>query len=130
MPDVHDSADIPAEPHLQSRLVLASQAHNKSDNADNGAFLCLPKTDQVSSLDSKFEDHPVLHASCGIPTSSNDDDGRVATEDEVRDLLSVVDKVPGRVWVACIAGILERFVWYGATAPLRAWYTLLITLLG
>lgn len=75
--------------------------------------------EQVSSLDSKFEDRPVLHASRSIPTSSNDDDGRVATEDEVRDLLRVVDKVPGRVWIACIAGILERFVWYGATAPLQ-----------
>ncbi|KAJ5393136.1 Proton-dependent oligopeptide transporter family [Penicillium crustosum] len=54
-----------------------------------------------------------------IPTPADNDDGRVATEDEVRDLLHVVDKVPVRLWVACLAGILERFVWYGATAPIQ-----------
>ncbi|OTA90872.1 hypothetical protein M434DRAFT_397647 [Hypoxylon sp. CO27-5] len=43
----------------------------------------------------------------------------MATEDEVRDLLHVVDRVPLRLWMACLAGILERFVWYGATSPLQ-----------
>ncbi|KAB8237199.1 POT family-domain-containing protein [Aspergillus alliaceus] len=47
------------------------------------------------------------------------DDDPVATEDEVRQLLHVVDRIPVRLWVACLAGILERFVWYGATAPLQ-----------
>lgn len=124
MPDVHGSAKTTAEPHLQSRLVMASQVEEKNGNADNGALLSFSKIEQDSSLDSKLEDHPPLQSTHSTPASSDDEDGRVATEDEVRDLLHVVDNVPGRVWVACIAGILERFVWYGATAPLRTCFTL------
>lgn len=124
MSDVHGSADITAEPHLQSRLVMASQTNERSENADNGASLSLPKIEQDSSLDSQSKDHVALQTTRSIPTPSDDNDGRVTTKDEVRDLLHVVDNVPGRVWLACIAGILERFVWYGATTPLRAWFTL------
>ncbi|KAJ5646708.1 Proton-dependent oligopeptide transporter family [Penicillium lividum] len=116
IPDVHGSANTTAEPHLQLRLVMASQVEEKDGNADNGALLSFSKIDQDTSLDSKLEDRVSLQSTHSIPAS---DDGRVATEDEVRDLLHVVDNVPGRVWVACIAGILERFVWYGATAPLQ-----------
>jgi POT family proton-dependent oligopeptide transporter len=117
--DVHGSAAIIAEPNLQSRLVVAPEAHN-TNHTDACASLSFPKTEQDSGLSSEVKDHAALHASRSITTSSDDDDGRVATEDEVRDLLHVVDKIPVRLWVACLAGILERFVWYGATAPLRA----------
>ena len=127
MPDMHGSANTTAEPHLQSRLVMASQVDEKNGNADNGALLSFSKIEQDPSLDSKSEDHAPLQSTHSIPASSNDEDGRVATEDEVRDILHVVDNVPGRVWVACIAGILERFVWYGATAPLRTCSTLYST---
>jgi proton-dependent oligopeptide transporter, POT family len=51
--------------------------------------------------------------------STESDDGRVATEYEVEHLLHVVDDIPFRTWIACLVGICERFVWYGATAPLR-----------
>ncbi|KAJ5658216.1 Proton-dependent oligopeptide transporter family [Penicillium longicatenatum] len=118
IPDMHSSANTITELHLQSRLVMASQLEEKNGHADNGAFP-FRKIDQDSSLDSKLEDHAPLQSTHSIPASSDDEDGRLATEDEVRDLLHVVDIVPNRVWVACIAGILERFVWYGATAPLQ-----------
>ncbi|KAJ5885548.1 Proton-dependent oligopeptide transporter family [Penicillium taxi] len=118
MPDVHGSANTTAEPHLHSRLVMASQVEEKNGSADNGALLSFSKIEQDKSL--KLEDHTSLQSTQSIPASpASSDDGRLATEDEVRDLLHVVDNVPGRVWVACIAGILERFVWYGATAPLQ-----------
>lgn len=119
---VHGSADITAELNLQSRLVMAPQDRNVGDDIDACAYLSLPKTEQDSGLSSELKDHTALHANHGIPTPSDNDDGRVATEDEVRDLLHVVDRIPVRLWVACFAGILERFVWYGATAPIRAWY--------
>lgn len=125
MSGVHGSADITAELNLQPRLVIASQARNVGDDIDACAYLSLPKTEQDSGLSSELQDHAglqALHANPSIPTPSDNDDGRVATEDEVRDLLHVVDRVPVRLWVACLAGILERFVWYGATAPIRAWY--------
>ncbi|PWY67553.1 hypothetical protein BO70DRAFT_323715 [Aspergillus heteromorphus CBS 117.55] len=72
--------------------------------------------DQQSALPSKkqLSVHPDVSS---IQTDS--DDGRIATEDEVRDLLHVVDEIPVRLWIACLAGIFERFVWYGATAPLQ-----------
>jgi POT family proton-dependent oligopeptide transporter len=115
MLDMHDSADINADSSLQSRLVIDSKARNKSDETNAGASLSSPKTEQ---------DQADLHENSRLPIPSNNDenDGRVASENEVHDLLHVVDKIPARLWVACIAGILERFVWYGATAPLRAWY--------
>jgi POT family proton-dependent oligopeptide transporter len=124
MPDVHGSADITAEPNLQPRLVIARQALNSSDDTDLCASLSLSKTEQDLRLSSEVKDHTDIHVNSNIPTPSDNDDGRIATEDEVRDLLHVVDKIPVRLWVACLAGILERFVWYGATAPLRAWYIL------
>ncbi|OQE34722.1 hypothetical protein PENCOP_c016G00081 [Penicillium coprophilum] len=120
MPDVHGSADVTAEPNPQPRLVIqAPQARNSSDDTDVCASLSLSKTEQDSRLSSEVKDHANVHVNHEISTPSNNDDGRVATEDEVRDLLHVVDKIPVRLWVACLAGILERFVWYGATAPLQ-----------
>ncbi|CAI7656749.1 unnamed protein product [Penicillium pancosmium] len=112
MLDMHDSADITAEPNSHSRLVMASNARDVSNETNTGASLSLPKTEQNQAD---------LHENSSLPTSSDDDgdDGRVASEDEVRELLHVVDKIPVRLWIACIAGILERFVWYGATAPLQ-----------
>ncbi|KAJ5751143.1 Proton-dependent oligopeptide transporter family [Penicillium manginii] len=112
MLDMHDSADINADSSLQSRLVIDSKARNKSDETNAGASLSSPKTEQ---------DQADLHENSRLPIPSNNDenDGRVASENEVHDLLHVVDKIPARLWVACIAGILERFVWYGATAPLQ-----------
>lgn len=118
---VHGSADTTAELNLQPRLVIAPQARNSGDDIDACAYLSLPKIEQNIGLSSELQDHVTLHPNRSIPTPSDNDDGRVATEDEVRDLLHVVDKVPVRLWVACIAGILERFVWYGATAPIGAW---------
>ncbi|KXG53286.1 Proton-dependent oligopeptide transporter family [Penicillium griseofulvum] len=119
MPDVHGSADITAEPNLESRLVIALQTRNTSNDTDACASLSLPKTEQDSVLSSEIKDRVAPNVARSIPTPSDDDDGRVATEDEVRDLLHVVDEIPVRLWIACIAGILERFVWYGATAPLQ-----------
>ncbi|KAE8356568.1 hypothetical protein BDV28DRAFT_145079 [Aspergillus coremiiformis] len=119
MPDVYGSADITAGPSLQSRLVMVPQARNVSHDTDACASLSLPKTEQDGDLSSEVNDHAALHANRSIPTPLDEDDGRVATEEEVRHLLHVVDKIPVRLWVACLAGILERFVWYGVTAPLQ-----------
>jgi POT family proton-dependent oligopeptide transporter len=45
--------------------------------------------------------------------------GQLATEDEIRDFLHVVDDIPARVWLATLVGVAERFTWYGNTGPLR-----------
>ena len=113
--DARGSAEIAAELELQPRLVSTSVG-NTSSFADNEVSL--------SSLitGSKEFPEPKNQANLDVISVTDCDDGRVATEDEVRDLLHVVDKIPIRLWVACLAGILERFVWYGATAPLRAYY--------
>lgn len=74
--------------------------------------------DQRNSLSSKGQDIEAAATNHTIPTSGADD-GRVATEEEVCNLVHVVDKIPTRVWIACIAGVLERFAWYGVTAPLQ-----------
>ncbi|KAJ5374490.1 Proton-dependent oligopeptide transporter family [Penicillium concentricum] len=119
MSDVHGSADITAEPNLESRLVIALETRNARDNTDACASRSFSKTEQDPHSSSELQDHAAIHATRSLSTPSDDDDGRVATEDEVRDLLHVVDKIPARLWIACLAGILERFVWYGATAPLQ-----------
>ncbi|KAJ5503823.1 Proton-dependent oligopeptide transporter family [Penicillium fimorum] len=119
MPDMHGSADITSEPSLESRLVIALETGNTSDSTDACASRSLSKTEQDARLSSEPKYHAAIHATRSIPTSSGGDDGRMATEDEVRDILHIVDKIPVRLWVACLAGILERFVWYGATAPLQ-----------
>ncbi|KAL3421186.1 oligopeptide transporter [Phlyctema vagabunda] len=54
-----------------------------------------------------------------IDQSTDGDKRPVATEEEIKNLTHVVDDIPFRLWIACFAGILERFVWYGATAPLQ-----------
>jgi POT family proton-dependent oligopeptide transporter len=43
----------------------------------------------------------------------------VATEHGEENLLPVVDDVPLPVWLIAFVGAAERFVWYGATSPLR-----------
>lgn len=115
MSDARRSAEITAEPELQPRLVLAS-AGNLSSFADNDVSLSSSKTGPKEFLEPKNQ------ANLDVISVADSDDGRIATEDEVRNLLHVVDKIPVRLWVACLAGILERFVWYGATAPLRTYY--------
>lgn len=110
IPDIHGSVEIAAGPQLQLRLVMTSQSRDMSDDTDACAPFSSPIIDQ---------DPVTLHENRRIPSISENDEGRVATEDEVRDLLHVVDRIPPRLWIACVAGILERFVWYGATAPLR-----------
>ncbi|KAJ5127602.1 POT family-domain-containing protein [Penicillium atrosanguineum] len=110
--DARGSAEITAEPVLQPRLVSASVG-NTSSFADNDLSLSSLNTGPKEFLEPK---NPATLDAISVTDS---DDGRVATEDEVRDLLHVVDKIPIRLWVACLAGILERFVWYGATAPLQ-----------
>jgi POT family proton-dependent oligopeptide transporter len=42
-----------------------------------------------------------------------------ASEHDKEDLLPVVDDVPFPVWLIALVGAAERFVWYGATGPLR-----------
>lgn len=121
VPDVQGSVGNTPEPNLQSRLVMASQDCKVTHDTDTQLSLSSAKIDQNCGLPSEVKENPTLYANRSKHTPSDDDDGRIATEDEVRDLLHVVDKIPTRLWVACVAGILERFVWYGATSPLRAW---------
>ncbi|KAK3385608.1 oligopeptide transporter [Podospora didyma] len=45
--------------------------------------------------------------------------GQLATENEIRDLLHVVDHVPTEAWLAALIGAAERFAWYGCTGPLQ-----------
>ncbi|KAJ5578500.1 POT family-domain-containing protein [Penicillium hispanicum] len=116
--DVHDSVVVSTESDLQSRLVLTPQARQAGNDTDNGASFSLPKTEQDSGLHHEKQDHAALDATRST-SPADSSDGPRATEDEVRDLLHVVDNIPVRLWVACLAGILERFAWYGATAPLQ-----------
>ncbi|KAK6815452.1 hypothetical protein RU639_008716 [Aspergillus parasiticus] len=117
MSGVNGSAVVSAEPDSQSRLVMAPPARDAGDDTDPGALI------SSSYIDKNLEVLPENNVPAVVDAirslADSDDDGRVATEDEVRDLLHVVDKIPVRLWVACIAGILERFVWYGVTAPLQ-----------
>lgn len=115
---VNGSAVVSAEPDSQSRLVMAPPARDAGDDTDPGALISSSYIDKNPEVLPEKDAPSVVDAIRSLADS--DDDGRVATEDEVRDLLHVVDKIPVRLWVAYIAGILERFVWYGATAPLRA----------
>ncbi|OQE01807.1 hypothetical protein PENSOL_c003G06319 [Penicillium solitum] len=82
MSGAHGSADITAELNLQPRLVIAPQARNAGDDIDACAYLSLPKIEQDSGLSSELQDHAALHANRRIPTPTDNDDGRVATEDE------------------------------------------------
>ncbi|KAF7589515.1 hypothetical protein BBP40_004222 [Aspergillus hancockii] len=113
MLDVHGSA-VTAEPELQPRFVMTPHARNAGN--DTNAVGLIPSSDLGNGSKALPEktDLTVLDV-----TRNGDDDGRVATEEEVRDLLHVVDKVPARLWVICLPSILERFVWYGATDPLQ-----------
>ncbi|OOO12178.1 TGF-beta receptor type I/II extracellular region [Aspergillus oryzae] len=114
---VNGSAVVSAEPDSQSRLVMAPPARDAGDDTDPGALISSSYIDKNPEVLPEKDAPSVVDAIRSLADS--DDDGRVATEDEVRDLLHVVDKIPVRLWVAYIAGILERFVWYGATAPLQ-----------
>ncbi|KAJ5306344.1 Proton-dependent oligopeptide transporter family [Penicillium antarcticum] len=51
------------------------------------------KTEQDPHLSSGVKDHPDIHVNRNIPTPPGNDDGRIATEDEVRDLFHVIDKI-------------------------------------
>ena len=57
------------------------------------------------------------------PVTTNSDnevfERRDATEEEIRSLPHVVDKIPVTVWVAESIGAAERFTYYGITAPWR-----------
>lgn len=118
--DVHGSAGTTAEPGAQLRLVMAPPA-GEADGVTNHALISsfIEAEKHSEALGERNEKPPSSDANYSLPADDDDDDDRVATEGEVRDLLHVVDRIPARLWVACLAGILERFVWYGATAPLR-----------
>lgn len=117
--DVHGSAGMTAEPGAQLRLVMAPPA-GEADGVTNHTLIAsfIEAEKHYEALGEKNEKPPSSDANYSLPAADDDDD-RVATEGEVRDHLHVVDRIPARLWVACLAGILERFVWYGATAPLR-----------
>ncbi|KAI1074409.1 POT family-domain-containing protein [Whalleya microplaca] len=115
--DVHDSAVKPAEFGLQSRLVMIP--HADTNAVTNASLISSFEVEEHSEAPCQKNDNPPSDANCSPGGLPGDDDDRVAIEDEVRDLVHVVDRVPLRLWVACLAGILERFVWYGATAPLQ-----------
>lgn len=114
---VQDSVEI-TESHLQSRLVSTVSTSDRIKNTDNDLSSSLIATGQdLGSIHhNEDHDHPLQEAK---KDSASTDAEFIATEDEIRDLLHVVDSIPVRLWVAALAGILERFVWYGATAPLR-----------
>ncbi|KAI1799965.1 POT family-domain-containing protein [Daldinia bambusicola] len=112
--DVHGSAEITVEPSLHQRLVMAPNT-DLSNVTDASLFVPFAEAGKCSQAPGDKDEHPSSVTTC----PAADDDSRIATEDEVRDLLNVVDRIPTRLWVACLAGILERFVWYGATAPLQ-----------
>ncbi|KAK5996173.1 putative peptide transporter ptr2 [Cladobotryum mycophilum] len=119
MSDVNGSAVVSAEPGLQSRLVLAPHVANVGDDTDACGLISSSNIEKQFEALPKKEDQAALDVARSPTDSDDDDDGRVATEEEVRDLLHVVDNIRVRLWVACLPGILERFVWYGATAPLQ-----------
>ncbi|KAI0116171.1 POT family-domain-containing protein [Hypoxylon sp. NC0597] len=113
MPDAHGSVETSSEPDLQSRLVIA-HTDDLSVVTNVGLIFSFEAENDSQTFHKTGDQLPSKASSSQI-----NDDGRVATEDEVRDLLHVVDRIPLRLWVACLAGILERFVWYGATSPLQ-----------
>ena len=54
-----------------------------------------------------------------MDTQATEWERRDATEDEVKTLPHVVDSIPIVVWIALVAGALERFTYYAVTAPWR-----------
>ncbi|OQD98299.1 hypothetical protein PENSOL_c009G01338 [Penicillium solitum] len=52
-----------------------------------------------------------------MDSQATERDRRDATEDEVKTLPHVVDSIPIVVWIALVAGALERFTYYAVTAP-------------
>ncbi|KAI0376610.1 POT family-domain-containing protein [Hypomontagnella monticulosa] len=115
VPDVHGPAETTAGLNLQSRLVMAPHGDDASIVTNTG--LIPPSEEAGKRSDALHDENDQPLSDIDDPLAN--DDGRVATEDEVRDLLHVVDRIPTRLWVAILAGILERFVWYGATTPLQ-----------
>ncbi|KAH8653269.1 hypothetical protein BGZ60DRAFT_508580 [Tricladium varicosporioides] len=73
---------------------------------------------QSGSLEKQVQDNQSTECRLGA-TSTLPDDGRVATDEEIDNLLHVVDDIPFRTWIACILASCERFVWYAATTPLQ-----------
>lgn len=60
------------------------------------------------------------------PTSASkrdDDELSDATDEEIKNLRHVVDKLPRKVWVALIASGAERFTYYVISTPWRKWWT-------
>lgn len=51
--------------------------------------------------------------------STNEQNRRDATEDEIRYLPQVVDSLPSIAWIALVASGAERFTFYAVTTPWR-----------
>ena len=57
-----------------------------------------------------------------VTSNENKREPQQSQLDSNEDLLPVVDDVPYPVWLIAFVGAAERFVWYGATSPLREPY--------
>lgn len=63
-------------------------------------------------------------AAQSVSMSSPTLQGRIATEDEIRDLQHVPAHLPKRVWLAATIGMAERFAYYGTQTLFRQYTTL------
>ncbi|KAJ5147428.1 hypothetical protein N7526_000780 [Penicillium atrosanguineum] len=50
--------------------------------------------------------------------------GRLATDDEIRDLQHVPAHLPQRVWLAATIGMAERFAYYGTQTLFRQYISI------
>lgn len=60
-----------------------------------------------------------LFATLLVPLRALDDELREPTEEEIKNLRHVIDKLPRTVWIALIVGAAERLTCYTITAPWR-----------
>ncbi|KAK6460692.1 POT family-domain-containing protein [Scheffersomyces coipomensis] len=55
----------------------------------------------------------------GSQISTNDDEGREPTLEEMKTLRHVSDKIPLRCWLVAVVELAERFSYYGLSAPFQ-----------
>lgn len=83
---------------------------SQQENYNNGGVQFHKPSPDLSSFGAKLNN---------MNNQTTERERRDATEDEIKTLPHVVDSIPLVVWIALVAGALERFTYYAVTAPWR-----------